>query len=663
MRLSSRFSFGSHRNSSYLQIQYEDAEPIYVESSTNNNVQKALLKSTPVTCTLPSRVSVVPRCTPVLTPKHNTDEKVKNPENDCCDSRRLKLNIAKDTKSSKSKSQSRELDNLSRQNETTRIKLSENVHKIPTVRKVNSRHVQAIRSNGKVECTTPRLSESVESERKLYRNEGPPTVRKLNETESIESTDDAETFNDTRGNIKKLKAALASRKEKFFYGSDTSHSPQSSPPQLPSEIAKSRILTQVKSKDYEPHKPASHKTQLEPKQTTIKSPVQYNTGTLKSTRNSSQKSPYSNMPVALREAVIQPKVLNPNSESFFEASLWKREKAICISKMRKSNSNDFTSLIPRKPPQKIENDFEDKTESAESNQTYTLARDTSKETEILEPGNFTDETVDITASTITRSKSLQALKDSLHRASDIVRSTPPQTDSSTSISSPFKSPRNFDVNTDSNGKTELLFEDIYQLRHSDGQIRSIERSMISQDSLFATEINDTDIDNNLQDKKVKRRSILRDESRPNDSLEQSRLSSFTCESIAEHLNENDTSTTYQSKPPIEKSIILSRSPMLPLSVCPLNNEYVVPYIGENEEDGKLEAQTGFSLMYIAAEKDGCIGCFPVSARARRRSLPVALSQLNGNPALGKLPIRKMVSYRSFFLQYETKTSRRLLFAN
>lgn len=51
------------------------------------------------------------------------------------------------------------------------------------------------------------------------------------------------------------------------------------------------MLIKVKSKDYEPHKPASHKTSLEPKYS--KSPNQYNPTYMKSTFQQYRKVQFS----------------------------------------------------------------------------------------------------------------------------------------------------------------------------------------------------------------------------------------------------------------------------------------------------------------------------------------------------------------------------------
>lgn len=42
--------------------------------------------------------------------------------------------------------------------------------------------------------------------------------------------------------------------------------------------------------------------------------------------------------------IIQPQVLNSNSRTFFETSLWRKEKLICISKMRKMHNDESVRI-------------------------------------------------------------------------------------------------------------------------------------------------------------------------------------------------------------------------------------------------------------------------------------------------------------------------------
>lgn len=43
------------------------------------------------------------------------------------------------------------------------------------------------------------------------------------------------------------------------------------------------------------------------------------------------------MPESIKHAIIQPKVLHPDTKSFYESTLWRKEKEICISRMGRDN--------------------------------------------------------------------------------------------------------------------------------------------------------------------------------------------------------------------------------------------------------------------------------------------------------------------------------------
>lgn len=43
------------------------------------------------------------------------------------------------------------------------------------------------------------------------------------------------------------------------------------------------------------------------------------------------------MSESIKQAIIQPQVLHPTAESFYESALWKKEKEICISRMHRDS--------------------------------------------------------------------------------------------------------------------------------------------------------------------------------------------------------------------------------------------------------------------------------------------------------------------------------------
>jgi len=47
------------------------------------------------------------------------------------------------------------------------------------------------------------------------------------------------------------------------------------------------------------------------------------------------------MPPSIKQAIIQPQVLHSDAKSFYESTLWKKEKEICLSRMgRNSKKHD-----------------------------------------------------------------------------------------------------------------------------------------------------------------------------------------------------------------------------------------------------------------------------------------------------------------------------------
>lgn len=54
--------------------------------------------------------------------------------------------------------------------------------------------------------------------------------------------------------------------------------------------------------------------------------------------------PYLHTPEGIKDAIIQPQVLNSNPQTFFETSLWRKEKLICLSKMRKMHTDESVRI-------------------------------------------------------------------------------------------------------------------------------------------------------------------------------------------------------------------------------------------------------------------------------------------------------------------------------
>lgn len=43
------------------------------------------------------------------------------------------------------------------------------------------------------------------------------------------------------------------------------------------------------------------------------------------------------MPASIKHAIIQPRILHPDAKSFYESTLWKKEKEICLSRMARDS--------------------------------------------------------------------------------------------------------------------------------------------------------------------------------------------------------------------------------------------------------------------------------------------------------------------------------------
>lgn len=468
----------------------------------------------------------------------------------------------------------------------------------------------------------------------------------------LESTDD-ESFKDARTNLKQLKKVLASKREHFFYGSDSSPISTDISPTI-----RDKIFTEIKSKDYEPHKPASHRTSIEPK--CNKSPNQYDSSYLKSTFQSYRKIPYLHTPENIKDAIIQPQVLNSDPQSFFETSLWRKEKLICLSKMRRICADESPRYLAQQTDESDTVSVETVTKnqttesiSINSDNTYVIkSKMEATETEISQEG-LTQISENINNSiTPNQSEPLQILKDALDRATKIVRSITPNTNELCQ-SPTFRSYQDFEVTGDNNQDNKYIFENLYDLQVNDDneEIKNIERS-ITKNKTFS--FNESNIDNAITNDET--------EKKPNNNIDVSIASietcthsynttcsrNFICECIAEVSNEfnNSYNDNISKKEKIESSndeIIIIEDNANSLEVqngISRNNYDTKLKIKENEPKSII---TNFDLMFIndTPNNKNCKTCYQ-STLPRRRSLPATLSQLRtiNNSALGKLPIRR-----------------------
>ncbi|CAD1472538.1 unnamed protein product, partial [Heterotrigona itama] len=455
----------------------------------------------------------------------------------------------------------------------------------------------------------------------------------------LESTTDDESFKDARTNLKQLKKILADKREHFFYGSDSSCTSTDISPT-------SRLFTETRSKDYEPHKPASHKTSLEPKYS--KSPNPYDPTYLKSTFQRCHKAPYLHAPEGIKNAVMQPRVLNSDPRTFFETSLWRKEKLICLSKMRKTCADESPHFLA---PQSNDSEsvyvdvMTDQTTgstSINSDSTYVIKKNP-KETSREEYTQVLENTNESTTPTSPQSEPLQILKDALDRATKIVRSISPNSNDS-DPSSPFKySYQDFEVTMDDNQDRKRLFENLYDLQvNDDDEIKIIEQYSLGKDETFLFDKPNVDNDKTQESSN----NIVENYSH---SYNATSSRNFICESIAElsdelNISQNDAK---EKKTKSSNNEVISTQENATTSESTLNSEASVKKNdGDTETEIKEDKQKSvatfdFMFMNDSTKNKNCRTCHH-STLPRRRSLPAALSQLRitNNSNLGKLPIRK-----------------------
>ncbi|CAG5093796.1 Similar to SIS8: Probable serine/threonine-protein kinase SIS8 (Arabidopsis thaliana) [Cotesia congregata] len=278
---------------------------------------------------------------------------------------------------------------------------------------------------------------------------------------TIDDSIPEDTIEEPRLDRARLKQVLADRRNSFF---TTDISQINNNPFQRYQATRAQIINQGASKDYEPYKPASHKTSIEPK---MNSSTEHSILS-KVTPRKTPRSPYSCVPPPIRNAVIQPQILNNNSQSFFESSLWSKERSLCASRTKFYDSLE-----------------ENKNSSPSSNETFTvknspeiiMSNKNGNRKLIVNKGG-----TDVTLNTIPRCGSLQALKDTLDRVTDLVKSsTHINNSSSQSLTSSenFKDFEKFgETPHDALHSPESVFEELYKLNDNvDEEIRPIERSV------------------------------------------------------------------------------------------------------------------------------------------------------------------------------------------
>ncbi|XP_015185907.1 PREDICTED: uncharacterized protein LOC107071427 isoform X2 [Polistes dominula] len=261
-----------------------------------------------------------------------------------------------------------------------------------------------------------RKSEQVELPKILTES----TCSNISVVSSFNIAEDITAETNPRANLQRLKETLANKRERFFKNIETPQpqSPENNESKCQDDsIVESEILAKVKSRDYEPHKPASHKTSLEKK--CNRSPGSYDSPYISpyiSPDQSTCKQPYSQMPTNIKTAIMKPRVILSHPQGFFEASLWKKEKEICISKMWKEDPN--VTQISAGTAENSVTKLDDLIKPLETCNVNNKS-DVKKQGEQNDNRVFTERVVTESESR-SEMDSLQVLKDALDRATEII---------------------------------------------------------------------------------------------------------------------------------------------------------------------------------------------------------------------------------------------------
>ncbi|XP_046751405.1 uncharacterized protein LOC124414502 [Diprion similis] len=626
-----------------IELRYEEEEPIYVNRQANNNNSHVKTFNAPV-ATSPLVKSPV-----VTTPKRDTNE-----INNTLTAKKLFNSGKTSVDHGGQKNGKNQI--YSNDGYTASDKKNSNVY--AETRRKNYGHVSPHETRKDVfefrERTVGKREKLGYTDEKRQRRSTKPTsnnfekkanknLNKLVAYESsfsesstaIETTESSgdESTNDTVTDLKKLKELIAAKRSNFFYGTSSLTNLESlEVPDIPQSSPRSRerILREAREKSCEPCKPASHKTNFEP--LVCKSPTEYNPTLIKPASHQIQRVVQSPLNQEHQQSILCSQTLNSSSASFFETSLWRKEKLICLSKMHKDNHSSAHNLSTIDNKQLTSKS----SESPESDSTYIVSNNTAAhyKADVIHPDSvlMTDTTtteMDASQNRTSESLPLQALKEALDRATIIINSATPN-NVETSQFSPLQSPNVSGIVFDETGANESIFENLNRsklcINNSSEEIKSIERSTNGdRDSLLATEIATTEEaveeslpedrlsidDNNEKSKCVsfgQKSGYIFDsttESKINDSLFQ-RLHDFTCND----LNGDDTHDANDSL---------------------------------NRLAEKSLTSTAMIFLSAKSQEKGCKSCQHKNLLARRRSLPAGLGHfrsLSNVSPLGRLPIRR-----------------------
>ncbi|XP_017886883.2 uncharacterized protein LOC108629038 [Ceratina calcarata] len=636
-----------------LEMQYEDEDPVYVDQSVNNNNNNETGK----TCALPETKS--PKNKPLKLTKSLSAKQLSCPTKNTESSLRQYLHSRKSMPKRNANLKAmahieQMLDDDIKCN--AREDLQKNMNAISNMH-INYKKTRNHPNFNQEILDTDQYEESnaggmLQPWNSTYRKVKAPQEIESRTTSVyssplIDSTDD-ESYKDARTNLQQLKKTLACKREHFFYGSDSSHASTN----LSSNTNK--IITEVRSKDYEPHKPASHKTSFEPKYN--KSPSQYDPSYTKSTYQEHHKVPYLHTPDSIRGAIVRSRVLNSDPQSFFETSLWRKEKLICLSKMRKTCANE--SYLVQHPDDNDTGSTETIAKSPEpaesvsvsSDNTYVIRRQSDGDSQ----EGFTQVSKNTKESPVpddSQNEPLQVLKDALDRATEIVRTVSPSIESCTSPSPSFKCDENFEERIEDNEANRSVFEELYNLHtdSDDTKIETIERSTTGNKTFLVVNSNESDLtSDDMQNESSSIIVSVTSFERADHSHDVSSSRNFVCESIAEVSSElnvsyNDTVLPEKDDPQSPNDEIISiqennKASENVQSAATMRKDVEAQV--EIKEESNLNTPVNSYLMLLndSMKNKDCKSCH----LTRRRSLPATLSQLKSlnNSTLGKLPIRR-----------------------
>ncbi|XP_025269002.1 uncharacterized protein LOC105254410 isoform X1 [Camponotus floridanus] len=395
--------------------------------------------------------------------------------------------------------------------------------------------------------------------------------------------------NDARANIKRLKELIASKREDFFFGNDSMLSSYSNPK------ATSTLLSEERSPNCITCKPANHTITLEPK--CNKSPNEYNGTTPKSSYMFQRKTPYPSMPASIKHAIIQPRVLHSDAKSFYESTLWRKEKEICLSRMARDSEEqtEDLSLLQQSNYNDTPITDDDKAQYSKTDLTNTDATYT---VEFKEKGDYTKDNKESplnvesdypsTKVPTFSNKSIQNLKDALDRATEIVHLVTP---------SKIHNPE-----LDWTNKQELkTVFNLYETTYDNNQNITVKEKWTPSNSNFLEIDNIKNTGNNIE-------AAIRHE-----------------EIFNQAFIKNETFSSTNTKTSNESQISTRERQSTNLQNTDQNNVAITNKIISNPQQTKVDSTNTHEMKYVNV--DTITNSIIIKDSPRRRSLPARLNTL------------------------------------